>query len=86
MIERVIFVRLIGSSFAIFSAYLPPTYSADMARHYGMSLAPGGVVGGGKFQTKSQNEERRKKGEGSSVLHRRQTTQPKSRQRTQWQL
>ena len=35
-----------------------------MARHYGMALAPWGVVGGGKFQTKSQIEERKKKGEG----------------------
>ncbi|MCJ1314475.1 putative aryl-alcohol dehydrogenase aad14 [Agyrium rufum] len=35
-----------------------------MARHYGMALAPWGVIGGGKFQTKAQIEERKKKGEG----------------------
>lgn len=35
-----------------------------MARHYGMALAPWDVLGGGKFQTKKQLEERQKAGEG----------------------
>ncbi|GAB5585506.1 Putative aryl-alcohol dehydrogenase aad14 [Umbelopsis nana] len=35
-----------------------------MARHFGMALAPFGVLGGGKFQTKAAIEERKKKGEG----------------------
>lgn len=35
-----------------------------MARHYGMALAPWDVLGGGKFQTKKQLEERKKNNEG----------------------
>lgn len=35
-----------------------------MARHFGMALAPWDVVGGGKFQSKKQIEERKKQGEG----------------------
>ena len=35
-----------------------------MARHYGIGLARWGIVGGGKLQTKSQIEERKKKDEG----------------------
>ncbi|KAK5091885.1 putative aryl-alcohol dehydrogenase aad14 [Exophiala xenobiotica] len=35
-----------------------------MARHYGMALPPRGAMGQGKFQTKSQMEERGKSGEG----------------------
>ncbi|KIW30650.1 hypothetical protein, variant 1 [Cladophialophora immunda] len=35
-----------------------------MARHFGMALAPWDVLGGGKFQTKKQIEERKKQGEG----------------------
>ncbi|PHH92730.1 hypothetical protein CDD83_5559 [Cordyceps sp. RAO-2017] len=35
-----------------------------MARQYGMALAPWDVVGGGKFQTRKQLEERKNKGEG----------------------
>lgn len=35
-----------------------------MARHFGMALAPWDVIGGGKFQSKKQLEERKKKGEG----------------------
>ncbi|PVH72890.1 putative aryl-alcohol dehydrogenase Aad14 [Cadophora sp. DSE1049] len=35
-----------------------------MARHFGMALAPWDVLGGGKFQTKKQIDERKKKGEG----------------------
>lgn len=35
-----------------------------MALHYGMALAPWDVLGGGKFQTKKQVEERKKAGEG----------------------
>jgi len=35
-----------------------------MARHYGMALAPWDVIGGGKFQTKAQLEQRKKAGEG----------------------
>jgi aryl-alcohol dehydrogenase-like predicted oxidoreductase len=35
-----------------------------MARHFGMALAPWAVAGSGKFQTKAQLEERKKKGEG----------------------
>lgn len=34
-----------------------------MARHYGMALAPWDVLGGGKFQTKKQLEERKKNNE-----------------------
>lgn len=34
-----------------------------MARHFGMALAPWGVVGNGKFQTKKAVEERNAKGE-----------------------
>lgn len=36
----------------------------DLARHEGMALAPWNVMGGGKFQTKAQVEERKKQGEG----------------------
>lgn len=36
----------------------------DLARHEGMALAPWNVLGGGKFQTKEQVEERKKQGEG----------------------
>lgn len=35
-----------------------------MARHFGMALAPWGALGGGKFQTKKQLEERKARGEG----------------------
>ncbi|KAM3423803.1 hypothetical protein BST61_g1205 [Cercospora zeina] len=35
-----------------------------MARHYGMALAPWDVIGGGKFQTQRQIEERKKNNEG----------------------
>lgn len=35
-----------------------------MVRHEGMALAPWNVLGGGKFQTKAQVEERKKQGEG----------------------
>ncbi|KAE8351051.1 NADP-dependent oxidoreductase domain-containing protein [Aspergillus coremiiformis] len=35
-----------------------------MARHFGMALAPWGVLGSGKFQSKKELEERQKKGEG----------------------
>lgn len=35
-----------------------------MARHFGMALAPWDVLGGGKFQSKKQIEERKKAGEG----------------------
>jgi aryl-alcohol dehydrogenase-like predicted oxidoreductase len=35
-----------------------------MARHYGMALAPWGVLGGGKIQTKKAIAERKAKGEG----------------------
>lgn len=35
-----------------------------MARHFGMALAPWGVVGGGKFQTQKALEERKAQGEG----------------------
>lgn len=36
----------------------------DLARHDGMGLAPWNVLGGGKFQTKAQLEERKQHGEG----------------------
>jgi aryl-alcohol dehydrogenase-like predicted oxidoreductase len=39
-----------------------------MARHFGMALAPWAVAGAGKFQTKAQLEERKKKGEGLRSL------------------
>lgn len=35
-----------------------------MCRHFGMALAPWDVIGGGKFQSKKQIEERKKAGEG----------------------
>lgn len=35
-----------------------------MARTFGMALAPWDVIGGGKFQSKKQLEERKKQGEG----------------------
>ncbi|KIX92907.1 uncharacterized protein Z520_11383 [Fonsecaea multimorphosa CBS 102226] len=35
-----------------------------MARHFGMALAPWDVIGGGKFQSKTQIEERKRAGEG----------------------
>ncbi|EME47713.1 hypothetical protein DOTSEDRAFT_69607 [Dothistroma septosporum NZE10] len=35
-----------------------------MARHWGMAIAPWDAIGGGKFQTKKQLEERKKNGEG----------------------
>lgn len=35
-----------------------------MARHWGMALAPWDAIGGGKFQTKKQIEERKKNNEG----------------------
>lgn len=35
-----------------------------MARHFGMALAPWDVLGGGKFQSQAQIEERQKSGEG----------------------
>jgi aryl-alcohol dehydrogenase-like predicted oxidoreductase len=34
-----------------------------MARHFGMALAPWGVIGSGKFQSKKAIEERKQKGE-----------------------
>lgn len=34
-----------------------------MARHFGMALAPWGVLGSGKFQTKKEVEERKQRGE-----------------------
>ena len=40
-----------------------------MARHYGMALAPWGVTGSGKFQSKSQVEERKKGGDGLRAIH-----------------
>lgn len=47
-----------------------------MATHYGMALAPWDVLGGGKFQTKKQVEERKKAGEGlRSMLSGEQTEQ-----------
>ena len=39
-----------------------------MARTYGMALAPWDVIGGGKFQSKKQIEERKSKGEGLRSL------------------
>lgn len=39
-----------------------------LARHYGMALAPWDVLGGGKFQTKKQLEERKKNNEGLRSL------------------
>lgn len=36
----------------------------DLARHDGLGLAPWNVLGGGKFQTKAQIEERKQRGEG----------------------
>ncbi|KAI8635566.1 aryl-alcohol dehydrogenase AAD14 [Xylariaceae sp. FL1651] len=39
-----------------------------MARYYGMALCPWGVLGGGKFQTKEQLEQRRKDGENLRTL------------------
>ncbi|KAK5941844.1 putative aryl-alcohol dehydrogenase aad14 [Knufia obscura] len=39
-----------------------------MARHYGMALAPWDVLGGGRFQTKKQLEERKKNNEGIRTL------------------
>lgn len=45
-----------------------------MARHFGMALAPWGVVGGGKFQTKKELEARKARGEGlRSILGHGQT-------------
>jgi aryl-alcohol dehydrogenase-like predicted oxidoreductase len=35
-----------------------------MARHFGMALAPWDVLGGGKFKTKKEIEERKARGEG----------------------
>lgn len=35
-----------------------------MARHFGMALAPWDVLGGGKFQSQAQIDERKKNGEG----------------------
>jgi aryl-alcohol dehydrogenase-like predicted oxidoreductase len=35
-----------------------------MCRHFGMAIAPWGVLGGGKLQTEKQMEERKAKGEG----------------------
>ncbi|GFF29105.1 putative aryl-alcohol dehydrogenase AAD14 [Aspergillus lentulus] len=35
-----------------------------MARHFGMALAPWDVLGGGKFKTKNEVEERKARGEG----------------------
>ena len=35
-----------------------------MARHFGMALAPWDVIGGGRFQSKKQIEERKRVGEG----------------------
>jgi aryl-alcohol dehydrogenase-like predicted oxidoreductase len=39
-----------------------------MARHFGMALAPWDVIGGGKFQSRKQIEERIKTGEGLRSL------------------
>ncbi|KIV78480.1 hypothetical protein, variant [Exophiala sideris] len=39
-----------------------------MARTFGMALAPWDVIGGGKFQSKKQIEERKSKGEGLRSL------------------
>lgn len=39
-----------------------------MARHFGMALAPWDAIGGGKFQTKKQIEERRSNGEGLRTM------------------
>lgn len=39
-----------------------------MARHFGMALCPWDVIGGGKFQSKKQIEERKKRGEGLRSL------------------
>ncbi|KAJ9614292.1 aryl-alcohol dehydrogenase [Cladophialophora chaetospira] len=39
-----------------------------MARHFGMALAPWDAIGGGKFQTKKQIEERQKSGEGLRTM------------------
>ncbi|OAL28364.1 hypothetical protein AYO20_09481 [Fonsecaea nubica] len=39
-----------------------------MARHFGMALAPFDVLGGGKFQSKKQLEERQKQGEGLRTI------------------
>lgn len=39
-----------------------------MAQHFGMALVPWDVLGGGKFQTKKQIEERKSKGEGMRSL------------------
>lgn len=39
-----------------------------MARHFGMALAPWDAIGGGKFQTKKQIEERQKNGEGLRTM------------------
>jgi len=38
-----------------------------MARQFGMALAPWGVLGGGKFQTKAEVEARKKAGEGLRI-------------------
>jgi len=35
-----------------------------MCRHFGMAIAPWDAIGGGRFQTKKQMEERKKAGEG----------------------
>lgn len=40
-----------------------------MARHYGMALAPWGAVGQGKFKTKAQVEQIKKRGESLRSLH-----------------
>lgn len=40
-----------------------------MARHFGMALAPWGVLGGGKFQSKKALEERKKQGETLRKLY-----------------
>ncbi|EHY51811.1 putative aryl-alcohol dehydrogenase aad14 [Exophiala dermatitidis] len=39
-----------------------------MARHFGMALAPWDVIGGGKFQSKKQIEQRKQQGEGLRKL------------------
>ncbi len=39
-----------------------------MASHFGMALAPWDAIGGGKFQTKKQIEERQKNGEGLRTM------------------
>lgn len=39
-----------------------------MARHFGMALAPWDAIGGGKFQSKKQVEERQKTGEGLRTM------------------